>query len=288
MTRLCCAVASALCGGAASGAHVLVLASGDPTLDDLIVQVLEAGGHTVAIGPDYVTFNGSGLGGVDAVYLQPNFLWNSGDMPLAGQAALRDYIDAGGGLVTAEWTIWKVAGQMSFQTLAETFPALPTQSYTTTTTATFRVATPDPVLTAGVPSEFTFLVTSFAGTETFLEPRPSARVFFDSLGHAANVGGVIGWDFGEGRVINLSTTTGANELTDPNFRRLFSNVFDWVASEGSCYADCTGEGTLDIFDFLCFQDAFSLGLAYADCDGNTVLDVFDFLCFQDAFVVGCP
>jgi hypothetical protein len=27
---------------------------------------------------------------------------------------------------------------------------------------------------------------------------------------------------------------------------------------------------------------------YADCDGNNVLDVFDFLCFQDAFVTGCP
>jgi hypothetical protein len=45
---------------------------------------------------------------------------------------------------------------------------------------------------------------------------------------------------------------------------------------------------LDVFDFLCFQDAFVAMDPYADCDGNTVFDVFDFLCFQDAFVVGCP
>jgi len=55
-----------------------------------------------------------------------------------------------------------------------------------------------------------------------------------------------------------------------------------------CYADCTGESTLDIFDFLCFQDAFTVMDPYANCDGNSVFDIFDFLCFQDAFTIGCP
>jgi ligand-binding sensor domain-containing protein len=63
----------------------------------------------------------------------------------------------------------------------------------------------------------------------------------------------------------------------------------------TCYADCdqsTGAGTLDIFDFLCFQNSFVAGEPYAcDCDTSTgplVCDVFDFLCFQDSFVGGCP
>jgi len=56
----------------------------------------------------------------------------------------------------------------------------------------------------------------------------------------------------------------------------------------SCYADCTGEGTLDIFDFLCFQDAFASADPYADCTGEGTFDIFDFLCFQDAFAAGCP
>jgi len=63
----------------------------------------------------------------------------------------------------------------------------------------------------------------------------------------------------------------------------------------SCYPDCdtsSGPGVLDIFDFLCFQDAFVQGDPYAcDCDtasGPAVCDIFDFLCFQDAFVLGCP
>jgi hypothetical protein len=62
-----------------------------------------------------------------------------------------------------------------------------------------------------------------------------------------------------------------------------------------CYPDCdqsTGSGVLDVFDFLCFQDAFVSADPYAcACDLSTgagVCDVFDFLCFQDAFVSGCP
>jgi hypothetical protein len=63
----------------------------------------------------------------------------------------------------------------------------------------------------------------------------------------------------------------------------------------SCYADCdqsTGVGTLDVFDFLCFQNRFAQRDAYAcDCDTHTGLDrcdVFDFLCYQNAFAAGCP
>jgi hypothetical protein len=54
--------------------------------------------------------------------------------------------------------------------------------------------------------------------------------------------------------------------------------------------DCdtsTGPGVLDIFDFLCFQDAFVTGEPYGDCDRNQLYDIFDFLCFQDAFIQGC-
>jgi len=56
----------------------------------------------------------------------------------------------------------------------------------------------------------------------------------------------------------------------------------------SCYADCTGEGSLDIFDFICFQDAFASADPYADCNNSGTFDIFDFICFQDAFATGCP
>ena len=64
----------------------------------------------------------------------------------------------------------------------------------------------------------------------------------------------------------------------------------------ACYADCdpsTGRGVLDMFDFICFQSAFTMNDPYAcDCDTTTgtnppVCDVFDFICFAQAFIEGC-
>jgi hypothetical protein len=74
-----------------------------------------------------------------------------------------------------------------------------------------------------------------------------------------------------------------------------SNIAMWETCIPNCYADCdhsTGASVLDIFDFLCFQNAFVNADPYAcDCDTTTgplVCDILDFLCFQNAFVAGCP
>ncbi len=71
------------------------------------------------------------------------------------------------------------------------------------------------------------------------------------------------------------------------------NVF--IETSPACYPDCdssTGQGVLDIFDFLCFGNRFSANDPYAcDCDvstGSGVCDIFDFLCFGNEFNAGCP
>jgi glucose/arabinose dehydrogenase len=54
-----------------------------------------------------------------------------------------------------------------------------------------------------------------------------------------------------------------------------------------CTADCDNSGVLDLFDFLCFTNAFNAQQPYADCDRNAALDLFDFLCFVNQFNTGC-
>ncbi len=55
----------------------------------------------------------------------------------------------------------------------------------------------------------------------------------------------------------------------------------------TCTADVDGNGALEVFDFLEFQNLFSTGDGRADCDENGRLDIFDFLCFTNAFFGGC-
>lgn len=55
-----------------------------------------------------------------------------------------------------------------------------------------------------------------------------------------------------------------------------------------CRADLDGDGELTLFDFLAFQNLFSLGDPRADFDGDGDLTLFDFLAFQNEFAIGCP
>ncbi|MFG0282857.1 MAG: S8 family serine peptidase [Phycisphaerales bacterium JB039] len=67
----------------------------------------------------------------------------------------------------------------------------------------------------------------------------------------------------------------------------FALVVQGVDSS-SCDADCDGDGVLDFFDFLCFQNAFAIKDPYADCNSDQLYDFFDFLCYQNLFAAGCP
>jgi hypothetical protein len=53
------------------------------------------------------------------------------------------------------------------------------------------------------------------------------------------------------------------------------------------YADLSGDGARDLFDFLAFVNLFNADDPQADCDGNKMLDLFDFLCFTNAFNESC-
>lgn len=55
----------------------------------------------------------------------------------------------------------------------------------------------------------------------------------------------------------------------------------------ACYADFDGDGSLDLFDFLAFTNAFNAGDGTADCEADGAFDLFDFLCFSNAFNAGC-
>jgi hypothetical protein len=218
-----------LVGGVASAVNVYLMSGGDTTTDIAAKAALESYGHVVTLGVGYWLFDGTqDLTGVDVVYLQANSYWTAGNMPAAGQAALLGYINGGGGLVTCEWVLWCTAAYGWFGTLQVAFPGEPTMTYRYTSPATFTEVVHDPVLSAGLPVQFTFPVDSYSGTETYMEARLGATVFYTS----DYAEGAVGWAYGGGggRVLSFSTTNGPNQVADPNFGLLFSNSMDWAAA----------------------------------------------------------
>jgi hypothetical protein len=86
---------------------------------------------------------------------------------------------------------------------------------------------------------------------------------------------------GDGRLMATHALWTSNPYNAP---RAHGQLFELNA----CDADCDGSGSLDFFDFLCFQNQFAAGDPAADCDESGSLDFFDVLCFQNAFAAGCP
>ncbi len=59
--------------------------------------------------------------------------------------------------------------------------------------------------------------------------------------------------------------------------------------EIECFADCDGNGALNVDDIDCFVAAFTGGsILAADCDGNYALNVDDIDCFATSFLSACP
>ncbi|MBL9032675.1 MAG: PQQ-binding-like beta-propeller repeat protein [Phycisphaerae bacterium] len=55
-----------------------------------------------------------------------------------------------------------------------------------------------------------------------------------------------------------------------------------------CPADFDGSGTLNVLDFIVFNNAFQAGEMRADLTGEGLLNINDYIAFQQAYSAGCP
>lgn len=214
-------------------ARVYVLSCGNATLNNAVVSRLEAGGHTVTLGVAYTQFNGTqDLSNIDVVYLQPNHNFGAGDMPLAGQGALLNFLsNPSKGLVTCEWTAWKHQSQFAY--LRPLFAVNSTNTYRSTTSVTFNQEVADPIMNAGLPNGFTTPITVISNAESFFTPKSGATVFYRSnYNVSGNLNPVVtGWRSTHGgRVLHFGTVNGLAQINDANFGQLLSNAMTWASS----------------------------------------------------------
>jgi hypothetical protein len=230
---VCLATLVVVVGGLrrAKADNVLLLSTGVTANDTAVVNLLDADGHTVTVSSTpYYDYTGSpSLSSYSAVILLQN---NNGDgdpIPAAGQTALLNYVNGGGGLLTGEWTVWNNAALGYNTILAPLLPVIPSSAYNYNSPITYSQATANSVLNNGLPSSFTFTGYDNGGTETYFQPKNGATVYYgSSYGGTPPGDGVIGWNYGSGRVLSLSTLAGPSELSDPNYGTLFSNAVTFV------------------------------------------------------------
>jgi hypothetical protein len=263
--------AALLLAGSALAARVYVMSSGFVDHDNTVVASLTAAGHVPVVGVEYWQFDGSvSLAGYDAVFLQANYNWTSGDMPIQGQNQLLSYISAGGGMVTSEWTLWKAAVG-SYQDLAAAFSSTPTSSFNGDSEHTLQQFDADPTINSGLPMVFNVDGDNVAGGETNVDGTPSgAKVFYLSVRNGLFIG-LSGRDVGSGRVAQFSQTVGERFMNHPFGFRLLGNTVEWVSR---------GAGTVQVNPAsftvrLGRVDAGNVG-ALADLDG-AVLRVCKFI-----------
>jgi hypothetical protein len=245
--------------GSALAENVLIFSSGSKVIDNQLQDILQAYGHSVTIALPFDYFVGDGLEGQKVVILMnldDNWGTLRADMPSRGQEALVDFVSKGGGLITNAWAVWKWAlpsedyvwGRPGLARLSVVFPVerFSHEGWNRDGTLMLEAAAPDPILSGGIPSSFSFWLDQLgyeAGFEAFLWPKLAATTFYGSTGsqfsglypktaaEPAKSGGLVGWRVGAGHVMQFSTLIGPNELGDPVYSRLLANAVTWAGHE---------------------------------------------------------
>jgi hypothetical protein len=229
---------------------VLIVGSGDPTNMAALQTIQQSVGDSVTIGPTFNNFTGAGLAGYNELMLLPNAQppspYNSisaGDMPASGQQAILNFVNSGGGLITSEMVLQKYNDQHAFQTLYPVFPMPPTVINTSNSPITFSALTTNPVLSAHLPSSFSFPTGSSSGSEMYYAAKPGATGFFATnqwttpqAGALGPAYGLVGWNYGQGHVISFSTLMDNASLANKDFAQLVSNAVAWAGGDASAAA----------------------------------------------------
>jgi hypothetical protein len=225
-------VAGLLLGGPAFGGvitKVYVCSAGSAAENTTISNLLTARGYTVTIGvtPSALT-SAVDLSTYAGVLLN---MTNSPaiDMQDSGETLLKNFVQAGGGLVTGEWVAWNSSNCQILKTilpvLAENTKYIPSSA-----NQTYTQVTADAVMNKNLGTTVTFTPTSAAGYGTQLTAQNGATVFYSG---SAGGSGVVGWDnvggASGGAVVSFGSLFGATTFGSANYKTLLGNAMEWVA-----------------------------------------------------------
>jgi len=207
---------------------VYVLTGGNSSTDQMVANSLRAAGFNVTIGVQTPSWNATqaNLSSYDSLVMLNNINWR-GKMATEGAASIRDYISAGGGLITGEWMAYNAQYN---SIIADFMPAdyagfLGDDSLDTD----FTNVEVDSTLSEGLSGKFKVKKGSAEGTESKLRAKANAKVFYSSS--ASGGAGLVGWNYGQGKVLAFSSILTGDEIDNNDLKKLISNAGKWTARQ---------------------------------------------------------
>jgi len=164
---------------------------------------------------------------------------------------IASFVDAGGGLVTAEWTVWSANNETGWDAIEAILP-VSYYDYTYPTLCTFTEVTPDPTLNYNLPASFDFVPSDVDGSFTQMYLKDGATEYYSAAtDYDALVSvGMAGWDVGTngGRVFSLSVVLAADELAAGTpTAQLLANSFAWTTDSAPSIPEPATFGLLGFF-----------------------------------------
>ena len=206
-----------------------------------LVAALEAGGATVTLSDtDETGYDGTNPDptAFDTV-LHLNGTTYSSEMPTAGQDALVDFVDDGGGFIHGEWCAYEYGnGRMANMRDLILFDRDSGQEGSITVTAVAGYETH--AVLDYVPDSFTFNAGQNEGYVYYFGVDEPEVIMTDNYGYDA----VAVREWGQGRIVGFHHSGnygGYDTLSDTNIQQLYLGAVEWTAAAG-CADDLDGDG----------------------------------------------
>jgi len=164
---------------------IKILTTNNTSANNLLVSCLSNISNNITVlNKTFYNYDGSDLNGTDLFILTASYNWSAStsDLSTLAQNSLLDFINGGGGLLTAEWLMWHCASRSAMNILRQAFPVNPTGPWTSRTLLKFMKVTDDPVVSNGLPNSWTWTPADVSGVETFFTSvKPNTIVFYNSV-----------------------------------------------------------------------------------------------------------
>jgi len=224
------AVAASGCGKsnpvAPQAAAKPLLVLGDDSTQDSVMAILAASGIPAAYGGPYYSFDGAGLDQYSAILFLTGKVY-SRVVHAEVQRAIRDYVAAGGGLMTIEWLGYS-KGRGYYDLIADIAP-VQFAGDSERGSDFYVIQNRNHPITRGLPPSFATPGDDWGVSMLGLDLRPQRQAVSIVTGmHGVSVAAGV---YGAGRTVhwNMAGHYYGRGVWNANVRRLLANIADYVA-----------------------------------------------------------